>query len=168
MSGRWIYGLYGILVVAFAVWLYGQFNSDERRLRNRLDDLVELVEKDAPESDLVAANKGRQLGNLLSRDFEINLLPFNRQLRDRAELGRAMVGYRRSAERIAVTFRDVEIELQSAGIKRAQMAAVAAVRGTVDGQRRSASYRFAFGWVEENGVWRIEQAELVEVIEGLL
>lgn len=167
MKGRWIYLLYGLLGLAVALWLYQQVGGDERKIKGKLQELEQLVEKDGPESDLVAANKGRQVGLLFSRDFEIYLEPFGQHMDDRARLAQVMLGYRRPAQRIDVGFRDVQIELLEGQPKRARMDAVAAVNGTVDGQLRRESYRFAFHWLEEDGIWRIEQADLVEVRDGL-
>lgn len=164
MKGRFVYVLYVVLALAVLAWGYRLLDNEERRLLKRLDELAELLAKEGAESDLVAANKGRLVGNFFSRDFEVHLIPFGQRLADRARLGQVVMGYRREAKTVRVTFSDSQVEISG---ETAEMQVRAAVSGDVDGQSRRETYRFYFRWLQEDGVWRIEQADLLEVVEGL-
>lgn len=168
MKSRFIYLLYVLLALAVVTWGYRLLESDSRKLQRRLDELAQLLEKDASEGDLVAANKGRLVGAFFSRDFEVQLVPFGGQhFRDRAQLAQAVLGYRRQATRIRVSFHDSQIEMHDDGAKTGDMHVKGTVSGTESGQLRRETYRFYLRWIEEDdGVWRIEQADLLEVIES--
>ena len=164
---RKMLALYALLALAVLAWLLAQRKSDVTRLRHRLEALGSLLEKGDPEGNLEAANKGRQVGGYFCREFSIELPPFGLRMQDRGRLAQVALGYRRGAESIAVAVRGVQVEVQPGSPKGAAMTAEVAVAGQVDGSARREAYRFSFHWLEEDGEWCIEQAEMLEVLDGL-
>lgn len=164
---RKVFVLYGLLAAAFLVWLYGRWDNEARQLHRRLDALGALMEKGEAESNLVAANKGRQAGTFFCRDFSIELRPFQQSMDDRARLAQVVLGYRQRAETIAVGFDGTEVEILPGQPKIADMTTDVTLSGRIDGTRRREAYRFSFRWLEEDGRWCIERAEMLEVLEGL-
>ncbi len=162
MQGRASYLLYGLLAVAVAVWLYGQLGGEKRRIAKRLERLEELVEKDGPENDLVAANKARNVGLLFAREFEIDLQGRARGVvTERRRIAQVMLRYRSAPSLIELDFRGVEIVLGEGGSS-AEMTAVASAAATTGGDTRHRRFRLAFRWTREDGEWVIRRAELIE------
>ena len=163
---RFSYWLYGILALAVAIWLSSQFGGEERRLRSRLDELAELLEKDGPESGLVAANKAHSVGLLFARDFEVVLQGYAAQgVTEPHQISQAMLRYRTPPSSVSVTFRDVEIELDAAQ-RAANMHAIGVASATTDGRLDRRRFRFAFRWLKEEREWVIQRAELVEELDA--
>ena len=166
MQGRASYFLYALLALAAGVWLFSQMGGEKRRLMKRLEGLGELVEKSGEESDLVAANKARNVGLLFARDFAIDLQGRARgAVTERARIAQVMMRYRSPPSRIDLTFRDVEVEMNEAA-STADMTAVATASATVDGEPSVRRFRLAFHWVKEEREWVIQRAELVEELAG--
>ncbi len=158
--------VYGLLAAAILIWLYGKWDNEERRLHQRLEGLGTLVEKGEAEGNLVAANKGRQVATFFCRDFSIELRPFDQRVQDRGRLAQIMLGYRQGAESIAVGFANTDVTVLPGHPQSAEMTTEVTVSGRVDGTSRREAYRFSFRWLEEDGQWCIEQADLVEILQG--
>lgn len=157
--------LYALLALAVAYWLVQGWNSDRRRIGRQLDELRELVEKTGPENDLAAANKARQVGDLLARDFELHLEPYGPVVTDRQRLMQVTLGYRRRAERIGLDFHDREFTVDPR-LRVADLTTTATLTGRTAGSAYRELYRLRLGWVEEEGEWRIRRVELLEVLDG--
>jgi len=157
--------LYAALALAVAVWAYDQWNSDRRQIGRQLARWQSLVEKDGDENALTQANKAARIGELLTAAFEIHLGPFSTVVTDRAQLSQVMYQYRSRASRIGVDFRDQELEIDER-LRIGDMTVVAAVDGTAAGGLYREAYRFRMRWVVEGKQWRIQRAELLEVLEG--
>ena len=166
MKGRASYLLYGLLALAVGIWLFSHMGGEKRRIEKRLDRLVELVEKDGPENDLVAANKARNVGLLFARDFQIDLQGRARGVvTERQRIAQVMLRYRSAPSRLVLAFRDVESELDDAE-RAADMTAVAIASATTDGDLQRRRFRLFFHWVKEDREWVIRRAELVEELEA--
>jgi hypothetical protein len=157
--------LYAVLAVAVAVWAYDQWNSDRRRIGRQLSRLQSLVEKDGDENALSQASRAAEVGELLTAAFEIQLGPFSTAVTDRARLSQVMYQYRSRASRIGVDFRDQELTIDDR-LRIGDMTVVAAIDGTADGGFYREAYRFRIRWVVEDGEWRMQRAELLEILEG--
>ena len=169
MRGRVSYLLYGALAVAVGIWFLGQFGGEKRRIQGQLEKLEELLEKDGPESGLVAATKARSVALLFDRDFEVVLSGYAEgSTTSPQQIAQAMLRYRTSPSRIEVTFRDVEIELD--GTERAaDMTTVGVAVATSSGSLSRRRFRFSFRWVKGEREWVIQRAELLEELApGLL
>ncbi len=159
------YLLYAVLALAVGIWLYNSWSSDRRRIERQLDGFRSLIEKEGEESALTAANKARQVGELLTRDFALHLEPYAGVVTDRRELVRVILGYRTRASRIGLDFRDRDLALDET-LKIGDMALVAALGGVADGQRYREGYRLRLRFVPEDGEWRIQRVDLLEVLES--
>ncbi len=165
MSSRLTKVLYGVLALVIALWIYGQWSGSERQIKRQLGRFADTVEKEGQENGLVAANTSRKLGEFLTANFEIHAQPFAGVMTDRARLSQVMFQYRARAESIGVDFRDVELTVDEK-LRIGDMDMVAMIAGKTDGGRFKESYRFKLRWVKEDGEWRIQRAELVEILEG--
>jgi hypothetical protein len=164
MKSRTTYLLYAVLAAAVGVWLYNSWSSDRRRIERQLDRFRSLIEKEGDESALAAADRARRVGELLARDFALHLEPYAPVLTDRRELARVVLGYRSRASRIGLDFRDRDLALDET-LRIGDMTLVAAIAGTADGRRYSEGYRLRLRWVPEDGEWRIQRVDLLEVLE---
>lgn len=165
MKSRSIQLLYAVLIVAVAFWIWSQWSSDRRRIQRQLGRLQDLIEKTGDENSLTAANKARQVGNLMTREFEIGLEPYAGVVTDRARLSQVVLGYRDASSRIGLDFRDQELGLdETHGF--ADMTLVATVTGAIDGNSYRERYRLRLRWIEEEGEWLIQRVDLLEVLEG--
>lgn len=154
---------WGLLAAAAVAWAVSHMGpGDERRIRRQLDRLADLVAKSAGESELAGANKVRQIGNLLTPEFEIRIEPYSEVVRDRRELLRVAMAYRARSPAIGLAFRDQDLKVDPRS-RTAELAAVAVVSG--DDLRRE-SYRVAIGWSRDDGEWLIRRIDVVEVLEG--
>lgn len=154
---------WGVLAVAVVVWAVSRWApDDERAIRRQLGLLEDLIAKAEGENDLAGANKVRRVGDLFTPEFEIRIEPYAQVVRDRGELLRVAMAYRSRSSTVALTFRDEELDVDSAA-GTAELAAVAVVSG--DGLRRE-SYRLRIGWRREEGEWLIRRVAVVEVLEG--
>ena len=148
-----------------ALWIGNQWSSDRRRIERQLGKLQDLIEKTGKESALVAANKAREVGLLLTREFELHLEPYAGVVTDRARLSQVVLGYRNSAASIGLEFRDRDLGLDpDLGI--GDMTTVAVVTGSLGGDRYRERYRLRLRWIEEEGEWLIQRVDLLEVLEG--
>lgn len=151
------------LGVAIAVWAVTRLGSgDARAIRQKLGELEALIEKDAGEGNLAGAAKARQIGDLLTSQFEIVIVPYSEKISDRRELARVALAYRSRSRTVGLDFRDQELEIDPSG-RNARLAAVAALSG--DDLRRE-SYRVAIDWEKSGGDWLIRRVEVLEVLEG--
>ncbi len=155
--------LFLVIVIAAAVWAVSHWRSDERQIRRQLGQLAELLEKPAGESALAGANQVRQIGDLLTTNFEIDIAPYGQVVRDRQELLRTAMGYRSRVETAGLAFRGVEIELGNAG-RTATLQAVAVLSGRDAAGPRRDAYRVALDWVEQGGEWKISRIDVVEQV----
>lgn len=161
MKVRSSYILYGIVAIALAVWALSFLGGDARRIRHRLDELEELIEKTEQENNLVAANKARLLGGFFTNRFEIEIVPYSQVVTDRQQLMQVAMGYRSRSERIGVAFREEELAID-AERRSADMGVVAELTG----RRVSLTperYDLLIQWSEEDGEWRIRRLEVLEV-----
>ena len=166
MRGRVAYLLYGVLALAVGIWLFGQLEGEERRIRERLALLEDLLEKDGEESRLAAASKARSVSALFTREFEVILGGYASGAATSAqEIAQAMLRYRTPPSRIEVGFSEVAIELDS-GERGAGMTAIAAATATIDGSPSRRRFRIAFRWVKQDREWMIRRAELIEELDS--
>ena len=157
--------LYALLLLAVAFWLVSRTGGEKRRIEKRLERLEELVEKNGDESQLVSANKARNVGLLFAREFAVDLKGRARGVvTERPRIAQVTMQYRSAPSRIRVEFSGVEISLGAAE-RSAEMTAVATATATTGGDLSRRRFRLAFRWIQEDGEWVIERAELVEEVE---
>lgn len=148
------------VVVAWTWW-----HSDAQRIGRRLEDLTERVEKSPGEGQLAAALKAEQVGSLFAEAFEFRARQFDFETRDRQSLIRAVALYRLRSERIVSRILDQRLDVDSAG-RKATMVFTARFIGGWRGIGNDA-YRFQLNWVEQDGEWKIEYVDLLEIVPAM-
>jgi hypothetical protein len=148
------------LVVGWSWW-----NSDERRIGRRLDDLLERAEKAPGENQLVAALKAEEIAALFADPFDFRARQFDFATRDRRTLVRTIALYRMRSDRIAAQVLDRRLDV-AATERRATMSLTVRFVGGWQGWTKDA-YRFQIGWREQEGEWRIDLVDLVELVPAV-
>lgn len=158
----------GILILggaaALAAWSW--WNGDARRIGRRLDYLLERVEKSPGESQLVAALKAEEAARIFADPFDFRARQFDFETRDRQTLIRSIALYRLRSERIAVQVLDRRLDF-AAGERRANMGLTVRFVGGWQG-RANEAYRFQLGWREQDGEWRLDFVDLLEIVPPAL
>lgn len=165
MSIRLPHVVYAGVALAAVVLLVRSLGGPEREIERRLGALGASLERGAGEGALESANKARAFADLFVDPPLVRLDPFGQTIGDRAELMRGFLAYRAGYDTIGATFRDVETEVSPSGID-AQTDAVAVLSGSGPNNGRDA-FRITLSWRQEGGEWKLREAALVEVLEGL-
>ncbi len=152
-------------VAALAAWWWLGRDPDERAIGRQIERALELAEKQPGETQLAGLERAREIAELFAADFEVRARPLDFATRDRRELARAIVGYRAGAERIWARIEERELYVDEASRRAAMPLTVEFGQGVSLGRARDA-YRFQVSWVEEDGEWRMDSVELVEVVQG--
>lgn len=145
------------LVAGWSWW-----TGDAQRIARRFDALAEEVQKRPGEGNLAAAFKAEQAAGFFAEPFLFRARQFDFETDDRRALTRALAAYRLRSERIAPTILHREINVD-AEARTAKMELVVRFAGGLRGNAGEA-YRFQLNWVEQEGLWRIGFADLVEIL----
>jgi hypothetical protein len=149
-----------LLVVLAALWSW--WTSDRRRLAARLDQVVGLFEKSGAEDQLTSFGRTRAIVELFSPGFVVLAKPYQASITERQQLAAIVQSYRDGSDRIDVSDSDRSFEIDAArGI--AESAALFAVSGGRGGGGER--FRARIAWVRIDGEWRIQEFEIVEVLE---
>jgi hypothetical protein len=157
--------LVAVAALAAAVlgaWLW--WSSDRRRIERRLDELVAACEKSGPDSAFDLLGKTRTIVDAFAPGMLVRAEPYGGSFRDARELARMIHGYRASSRRVEVAVDDRDLVVRPQGT--AEMSAVFHVAGERGGGPGRESFRARLFWVEDGGVWRIREVEVVERLEG--
>jgi hypothetical protein len=154
------------IAAAVAAWLaIAWWGSDERQIRRQLRRIQELVAKDPGESDLAGIGKARALSELFAEGFEVRATPVGFSTRDRRDLIGGIHRYRTLASSIRMEVAREELVIDEAS-RRATMHFVAIFASDRRGGLGRESYLFQLNWVEVEGEWKVDYADLLEVVEG--
>ncbi len=159
--------LLAALAAGLAAWWWLGRGGDERAIERQLERLVELAEKEPGETPLAGLERARAITGLFAARFELRARPFDFATRDRQELARAIASYRAGPERISSRVTDRELWLDAEARRAAMRVTIEFGEGLALTGNRDA-YRFQIGWVEENGEWRIDLVDLIEIVEPRL
>ena len=154
----------GILAVLAGAWLW--WSSDERRLARRLDELVREFEKEAPEDQLTSFGHTRRIVGMFAPGFLVLARPYEGSVSDLQQLAAIVQRYRDSSERIEIddARREIAIDAARGTAESSALFAISGARGGA-GER----FRARIAWVRLDGVWMIQEVEILEVLErGLL
>jgi hypothetical protein len=148
-------------------WLW--WSSDARRVGARLAELQAAFEKDGPEDQLTSFGKTRRIVELFAPGFLILARPYEGSISDRQQLAAVVQRYRDSARTIDVASGSRETEVDSAR-GTAETTAVFSISGDRGGGGSGGErFRARIAWSRTEGEWRIQQIEILEVLErGLL
>ncbi|MEM1202133.1 MAG: nuclear transport factor 2 family protein [Acidobacteriota bacterium] len=155
--------LYALLAISILVWLVHSLGGgDEAKIEAQLERLGELVSKEEGEGGLQAAERAREVGDLLARSFEIRLDPVGQTVTDRKDLVRPFVGLRQRVQSLDVAFSNSDLEVDGdAG--RARMAVQATVSGSRGGGGPTRErFQLEIDWLREGGDWRMETVRVTE------
>jgi hypothetical protein len=154
-------------VVAVLAGLWAWWTSERRRLGARLDEIEALFEKSGPEDQLASFGRARRIVALFAPGFVASARPYEGSISDAQQLAAVVLRYRDGAERIEVGDREREVELDSAR-GTAATTAVFAVTGVRAGGPGGERFRARVAWIRIDGEWRIQEFEVLEVLEGSL
>lgn len=151
------------LVAALAFWSW--WSGDRQRIGRQLRSLSEALEKGPGEGQLAAALRSQETVAFFADPFEFSARQFDFETRDRQALVRNVAVYRLRSERIAVQIFDRRLDLDPSARKATMIFSARFVGGL--GGRGNEAYRFQLNWVEQQGRWKIEYADLLEILPGL-
>ena len=141
------------------------WQSDERKIRARVKQIQELVDKDRGETNLTSLNKARKISELFADGFEFRAEQFDYIGRDRRSLVGAIHRYRSTSDRVRMRVFDSDLHLDpQAG--RATMNLTAEFTADFRGTLGRDGYRFQVNWVKREGQWLIDFVNLVEILAG--
>jgi hypothetical protein len=146
--------------VAIALW----WGSDRRRILARFEVLQGAIEKSGPEGALDRLGHARAVSDLFADGFVILAQPYEGTIADRQQLMGVVDRYRGSAETIAVSDSDVVLALRPNAT--ADMTAVVEAVGLRPGGPGRERLRLRVAWREDEGEWRIQELEVVEVLDS--
>jgi len=154
--------LAGLAATIAIILAWGWWSSDARRISSRLDDMIAAVAKSSGENQLNGALKAQEFAGHYAEPFVFRARQFDFETRSRQDLVRAVLLYRTRSERIATRVLDKRLDVDNA-TRRATMFVTARFVG---GWRSGSddAYRFQLNWVEQAGEWKIDYADLVEVV----
>ncbi len=156
------------VLVAGAALYFGYFylwlEDDERIIHSKVNRLVEVAGKDGNETVFVGVSRAREIADHFSSDFSLDLgRPFPGGVSGRDELTAAIVQVRANAQELSLRATDRQLEIAEDG-ESAVMELTG--RGSLShsgGEAREAR-RFRVEWIREDGDWKIETVELLDII----
>jgi hypothetical protein len=158
---RLLAGLAGIVALA-ALWSW--WASDRRRISARLDEVESLFDKSGPEDQLTAFGRTRHIVAAFAPGFVVQARPYEGSISDLQQLAGVVQGYRESSSRIDVhdSGRATTVDSKRGTAETTTVFALAGDRGAGPGTER---FRARIAWVELDGEWKIQEFEILEVLE---
>jgi len=156
------------LLVLALVALLAWWTSDRRRLGARLAELEGLLEKSAPEDQLTAFGRTRRIVAAFAPGFVVSARPYEGTITDPQQLAGVVMSYRASSARIEIddAERDLSIDGARGTAETTALFVLSGDRGNGPGRER---FRARIAWVRLDGDWRVQEFEILEVLErGLL
>ncbi len=164
-SRRGLYAALAAVALALVAWAFlAWWRSDERRIRSKVSQIQEQVEKTSGESNLVALDKARRITGLFAPEFEFRARQFDFQTSERSALAAGIHRYRSLSDRIAMKISGDELHVDPVARRASQFFTAEFVTGFRGSLGREA-YAFQVNWVERDGDWRIDYVDLLEVLE---
>ncbi|MEO8195199.1 MAG: nuclear transport factor 2 family protein [Thermoanaerobaculia bacterium] len=164
-------GLVRILaVVALAIALAAivhWWTSDRRRILAQFEALQSAIEKNGPggsEGTLDRLAHARAVSQMFADGFVILAQPYEGTIDSRQQLMAVVDRYRGSAETIAVSASEVEVKLRPNAT--AELTAEVEAVGLRQGGPGRERLRLRLAWREDEGVWRIQELEVIEVLDS--
>ncbi len=153
-----------LLLLGLAAGLWHWWPSDRRRLGARFDEVLGRFEKRGDESQLEAFASVRGVVSTFAPGFVVMARPYGGTITDAQSLAAIIHSYRDSATRVQVSDSGREIEVQSAR-GTATMTSTVTVDGTRGGTPGRERLRVRISWRKDDGVWRIQELEILEVLD---
>lgn len=156
--------LYLALAAAVAIWLGSRFFGDEEsKIRRRLEEIRELVEKSAGEGALDGVGRAASFAELFAEPFEAAVAPAGQQLGDKGQLMQVFAGFRHASERITLDYRAVEI-LVAENRREATATFEALLNGGPAGMLAGEAFPVELRFRKVDGEWLIARARVGDPI----
>jgi len=146
-------------LVAVALW----WTSDRRRILAQFEALQSAIEKGPGQGTLDRVAHARAVSGLFADGFVILAAPYEGTIEDRQQLMAIIDSYRASATAIAVSDSEVEVTLRPNAT--ADLTAVVEAVGVRPGGPGRERMRIRVAWREDAGTWRIQELEVLEVLD---
>lgn len=165
MNSRRLQSAVALAALLIGGWLVVRWwVSPERRINKKIQQIQKLVSKAPGESDIVALGKARRVSEMFADSFEFRAEDFDFYTRDRQRLAAGVHQYRSYSQAIAMRVRDKELTVNEEHRRASTYLIADFVTKARDVTGREA-YRFRLDWVEQEGDWRIDFVELMEILE---
>lgn len=140
------------------------WTSDRRRILARFENLQGAIAKSGSEGTLDRLAHARDVSELFADGFVILAQPYEGSIEDRQQLMGVVDRYRESAETIAVSDSEVEVTLRPNAT--ADLRAVVEAVGLRPGGPGRERLRIRIAWRKDDGIWRIQELEVLEVLDS--
>ena len=163
MKSGWVKSGIAAAVAVAILFSWSWVRSDERRIHRELDALLAAVEKSGPESPLDRLGHARSFAARFAGSFVVHAKPYEGTISDRQQLMGLVDNYREMSSSVRARAVDRELTLRPNGT--ADLYAVIELDGAYGSGPGRERFRARFSWVEEDGDWRIAEAEILERLE---
>lgn len=165
MSRRGLQAIVALVALLIGGWLAVRWwVSPQRQVNRNIKEIQKLVSKIPGESDLVALGKARRISEMFADNFEFRAEGFDFYTRDRQRLAAGVHQYRGFSQAISMRVRQKELTVDREHRRASSYLTAEFVTKARDITGREA-YRFRIDWVEQEGGWRIDYVELLEILE---
>ena len=154
-----------VLVLAALVVFWTSRSGDRGAIERQLGELTELISKDGAETQLIGLNRARLVTELFASSFEVRAEQLRFSTRDRREMAGFIHGYRRGSDRITMRTSGATLDLDAANRRATHRVDFQFTGGGPLGSP-SERYRVQINWLEEEGQWKIDYIDLIEILEG--
>ncbi|MFH0911422.1 MAG: nuclear transport factor 2 family protein [Planctomycetota bacterium] len=159
-------GVFLSILAACGAALYLLYrDSDEAKIRKRLDVLAETLSKSGPEGPLSVLPKMQRLSDLFTKDCRVSAggpVPFIEGERALLAAFQRLYG---EVDSVAVRFYDVEVTADPSGrAARATLSATATRRHLVRRGESLYARELNFDWKKVDGAWRIDEVTVIEIL----
>jgi hypothetical protein len=154
-----------VLAIGLLIVFWSTRSGDRRRIERQLDEFQELISKDSVETPLAGLNRARLITELFASRFEVRAEQLRFSTRNRRELASFIHGYRRGADRISMRVSRATLDIDAENRRATHRVDLQFTGGGPLGSP-SERFRVQINWFEEEGEWRIDYVDLVEILEG--
>lgn len=151
-----LYLLLGV-VSLLGAWLFFGLNWDQRAVRNQLDELVELIEKDGPVSQFEALGRSRKFQQLFVEDALIEYMPGEALPRGTDKMQSGFLSVWGQIETASIRVSQHTVEMNTNEIE-AMSTFYAKCRVAMNGSEQMGDTVFyRTYWVKRDGDWLVER-----------
>lgn len=150
----------GIVLVGVFFLFLGQ-NDDEKQIHERLDELIELAEKEGSEPQLTLLTKARKMSQYFVENPRVEFLPGSAAIDERDSLIGFFVGARKAASEISIGASHRNLVVDEGG-EQAVLVFTGKARVVVGGSSDRHSQRLRMAFRKESGEWLISELQKVE------
>ena len=165
MSRKKLLPIVALAALVIAGWLLVRWwVSPERKINKNIQQMQELVSKTPGETDLIALGKARRISDMFAGSFEFRAEDFDFYTRDRQRLAAGVHQYRSYSQAIDMRVHEKQLTVNEGHGRATSHLTADFVTKARDITGREA-YRFRIDWVEQDGDWKIDYVDLLEIVE---